>query len=120
MEFVREILGKLEERRAGVDTPLTGEDFPNRDAADLNEHLDIMSQAGLIFGQTAGSARWGAKETLWLDMKLTWAGHDFLAASQVPGAWQSLKQQYGATLATLPFEIIKALLIEGGKRALGL
>lgn len=125
MELVREILDFIE-TPVGVDlTHGVGDEdlekrFPNVSRRDLLGHLDILRDAGLIDGVHHDASTIGGRDALWVDIRLTWAGHDFLGPARVATIWEGARKQAGSMFASLPLEVIKALLVEGAKRAVGL
>jgi hypothetical protein len=88
MDLIRELLLKIEEKRE----PSLGDLLPKGDCDDdferVGEHLRMMIEdAGLVTGiqaHTIGSLNW-------LELKLTWQGHDFLDSVRDPEIWAKTK-----------------------------
>lgn len=120
MELVRRILLVLEQRGPNDLAPVTPYEA-SVDEDTLLYHLDLLKEGGLIDGIGVASARNGARRVIsWETMRLTWPGHDFIAAAKEPAVWQGAKQQAGNMFASLPLEVIKGLLVEVAKKLLGL
>ena len=88
MEFVRDLLSKIEETDVPRDTvELMPPDASDDDLKKYLYHLTLLNQAGLVTGI---SARDISGEN-WLRVNLTWAGHEFLDTVRDPDVWQRTK-----------------------------
>ena len=105
MDLIRDILIEIE---AHNDWPagamITPEDASKR------YHLHLLLEAGLVEGKehhfVGGPIRFSVDG-------LTWAGHEFLAATSDQNRWNKFKQLVGGGLASLPFPVITKLLADG-------
>jgi hypothetical protein len=71
-------------------------------------HYKILSQAGYIEVVDLSS-----KGGVDIQVKnLTWEGHEFLDASRNISVWQKAKKKFGSEFKTIPFQILKEVLIE--------
>ncbi|MDJ0850322.1 MAG: DUF2513 domain-containing protein [Myxococcota bacterium] len=101
MDLVREILLKLESLRDPEEV-FGGENFAERDFAELYGHLEIMKDAGLIdFENISASGQCIGR--------LTWAGHEFLDQARDPERWQKAKSIMRG-VGSMSFEILKDTL----------
>jgi hypothetical protein len=81
-------------------------------------HSGLVIEAGLVEGDIvlggAGQIR-GA-----ILLKLTWKGHDFIDTAQSDGVWSKAKEKVMSAGGAWTLEILKAVLVQEAKRALGL
>lgn len=115
-ELIRKILLEVQSSPASAQ-PFSVE-FPSEyDQAVVNEHVELLIEAGLIKGKlikalsgVAGMALHG----------LTWEGHDFIQAAEKDAIWKRsleiVKEKGGA----ITFDLLKELLKSVAKSALGL
>jgi hypothetical protein len=92
----------------------TGDHVP---ADELIYHVKQLVEAGYIAGQNVGTARTVGPGEIRVD-SVTWAGHDFLAATRNDGVWNAFKEKAGPHLRSLSFEVIKTTCAEIGKTML--
>jgi len=115
MDLVRQILLALEahEDPAGM----ANVEIEGQDHAEVNCHLTIMVEASLIYGQEYTHET--VDDTLWMYVRLTWKGHEFVNAARDDKRWAEVKAQLaavgGGTLA-----ITTELLDVSMRRDLGL
>ena len=106
MDLIRDILLHVEE-----DETLTGSRFKTFDSKDfaghsddeITYHVDLLFEAGLVDGSPN-------LHPLPAISKLTWQGHEFIAATKDPQIWASVKER----LRGLP-DIAMSLIAEIGK-----
>lgn len=115
MDLVRRILLAIEadetDGHQGID--LKVDDAPRETVA---FHLILMAEAGLIRGyETSDKAGRGFTAT-----RMTWEGYEFLDAARSETAWTSAKAKVAGKAGGLAFEVLKALLIDQARRAIGL
>jgi len=90
MDLIRDVLLKLE----GMDKPaaknLTNDEDTDEDYQKLLEHLQLLiDEAGFVSGISAHSA--GGK--YWLDLRLTWEGHEYLDTIRDAEIWSLTKDK---------------------------
>lgn len=70
----------------------------------LRDHLRLMIEAGLLHGSVdaGGGVVFG---------KLTWAGHDFLAAIRQDTVWRSVRARLAAAGGGIAFDSIKQIAL---------
>lgn len=72
-------------------------------------HAQIMDQSGLIeyvIGEYGDCPAW----------RLTWHGQDFLASVEQEGVLEKVEATHGPGWKSLPFDVLKALIVEVGKQ----
>jgi hypothetical protein len=121
MDFVRTLLTEIEKGDGTEDMAhLLPKDASDEDVRKLQYHLTMLvNEAGLVTGIEAHSL----SGENWLQLNLTWAGHEFLDTVRDPDIWQRTKQ--GAKAAgnfSIPFiiELGKAYAKHVAKEKLGL
>jgi Hypothetical protein (DUF2513) len=120
MDFVRDLLSKIEEADGRRDmVELMPPDASDDDWKKYPYHLTLLNQAGLVAGINARDI----SGENWLQVNLTWAGHEFLDTMRDPDVWQRTKD--GAKKVgnfSMPFlmELGKAYAKHVAKEKLGL
>ena len=115
MDLVRQILLALEayEDPAGM----ANVEIEGRQPAEVNSHLTIMVEAGLIYGQEQTFE--AVDDTVWMYVRLTWRGHEFVNAARDDKRWNEVTGQLAAVGGgTLPITV--ELLNRSVRRDVGL
>ena len=118
LDAVLRILKLLESRRAGDLMPPRPEELDGMPKAEMNEYLVLLKEAGYVDGVVlssvthGGTGVWAA--TTWEATRLTWEGHEFLTAVRNPEVREEAEKKAGP-LAQLPFEVVKAVVIQAAK-----
>jgi len=105
MDLVRSILLELEksESYAGfADIAIEG-----YSPDDISYHVLLLHEAGLIEALDLS----GGDRPLWIPVRLTWDGHEFLEASRDNARWKTAKRILAEKGGGLIFEVLKQLLI---------
>lgn len=113
MDLIRTILIQMEERGpnlAGVKL-----DAPDVDEETLNEHLLLLHEARLV--QLLGDQ---PMDFGCVPLRLTWAGHEFLATAKNDALWRKGLALLGTAATGVSFELLKAWLKQKGLDAIGL
>lgn len=114
LELVREILLAVENfdaPRGTIDL-----DLPGRDPELVSYHVKLMHEAGLLEGMDL-TTRAGF---CWLPTSLTWTGHEFLDAARNDTVWNKALSTLKDKAPSVPFEIVKAVVIKTCKDFFGL
>ena len=115
LNLIRKILFFIEEADAPVDSKAVIVDGYTREEIDYNIHL--LFEEDYLTG--IPTMRFGGPYH-WLDMQLTWNGHEFLDTARNDTVWakttSTISQQVGST----SLEIVKALLVSVTKGMMGL
>ena len=121
MDFIRQVLLKIEGgngRTKMVD--LLPADASKDDLAKLQYHMGMLvDEAGLVRGIAAHSL--GGQN--WVDLNLTWQGHEFVDAVRDSEVWRRTKEgasRVGNFTIGLLVEIAKAYAKQVAKDRLGL
>jgi DNA-binding transcriptional ArsR family regulator len=107
MDLVRKILLAVEASERPLDSSLiriagyTGES--------ITEHMRLLNEAGLIEGISAYSVEHRLK---WIELRLTWNGHDFLDAARSESVWNETVTEVRKKTGAVPFEVLKGLLLD--------
>ncbi len=113
MELVRKIMLVLEASDRRLDSStirITG-----HAAECITEHLRLLDEAGLIEGIRAYSVEHSLK---WIELRLTWGGHDFLDAARNEVLWMETVAQVRHRTGAVPFDVLKGFLMESTRRSL--
>jgi hypothetical protein len=87
---------------------------------EIYEHIDLLKQARYLDALVSGSST-GPGRIFHVHIKgLTWEGHEFLNAARNDTLWKRAKDQVTSKGGAMTLGILKAVLIEMGKKALGL
>jgi hypothetical protein len=110
MDLVRKIMLAVEASERPLDSSLiriggyTGEM--------ITEHMRLLNEAGLIEGISAYSVEHRLK---WIELRLTWSGHDFLDAARSESVWTETVSEVRKKSGAVPFEVLKSLLMEAAR-----
>ena len=105
MELIKVILQKLEDKET-MDGDIGAKAFPNYPPDDINYHIAILYNAGLIEGREIKHGL----ITKWVANRLTWQGHDFLDAAKNETIWNKAKEVVKEKGGIFSLEILKKIL----------
>lgn len=111
MELVKEILSEVEARFDGG-RPIEL-DIDGHSPEEISYHVMIMAEGGLLDAIDAS-----ARDFDWRARRLTWQGHEFLAAARNDTVWRKALQLVKDKGASVPFEVLKQLLLQGVRASL--
>jgi hypothetical protein len=116
-DLIRKILLMVEQVGPGevIQLPEIMEKLPGYQMGTIAYHIDLLSKAGLIEGETHGYPVAAA-----VIQNLSWAGHDFLAAARSDTIWNKTMAHLAKAGVSGTVEIVKAVLIQFTKGHLGL
>ncbi len=108
MELVRRILGYFE----GKDDAKPVEDLAieGYHASTIQYHVILLYEAGLIAGEPTRSKS-SDRIIRVLPFRLTWEGHEFLAAAKDDSVWRRVTAKVMAGVSDIPFSLLKEALI---------
>lgn len=118
MEIVRTLLLEIEELDEGQPFELQPGDEDPYTVEQFYYHIKLLIDSGLVIGEFHNYLGGTASVLI---KGLSWEGHDFLDAARDENVWikaNQVAEGKGSKLKELPFELIKALLIETGKKML--
>jgi Hypothetical protein (DUF2513) len=105
-DTIREILGRLEETGA-EDGPLQLSAFPKERAAEISYHMELLLEAGLVKGNMIRVLDPGP--TNFFVTRLTWQGHEWLAAVRSDTVWQKAKKSFVSSGISMTFDLVKSV-----------
>jgi hypothetical protein len=107
MELARNILHIVEDKCDGSGyLLLTIDGYTEREVC---EHVWLLSNAGLLQSDRCGHP-----------IRLTWAGHEFLANISDDTVWNSVKQTVKEKGGAVSFDVLKLLALQAAKSVFGL
>lgn len=115
MDLVRRILLAVEEQ-AGDPRGWIELSIPGYSKEVVSQHVAMLADAGLLTAQDLSSTG----GYLVCPKTMTWEGHDFLDAARNDSVWNKVRDQVKEKLATVPFEVLKALLMKAAASTFGL
>ncbi len=118
IELVREILLWMEAQAEGRNVNTWKFDIPERTQKEIGYHAYLMHQAGLIIAYDGTPIE--ADTPNWIPSMITWAGHEFIAASRDNGLWEKAKKHVIGPAVGISFTLLLEYLKEEGKRHLGI
>ena len=119
LELVRKLLIYLEEKHDPAHRRSADISIEGYSPEQIGYHLRLLFQAGFIHGEAIRSS---TSERLIdvIPFELTWDAHEFLDASRSETTWKKVAKQAGQNIGSIPFEILKALLLAEARRQVGL
>lgn len=115
MDLLRSILLLAEAQPAGE--PLSDFKSLGEDPKVIAEHVWLADQGGLVDARFAGGS---PASGMAIVMRLTPAGHDFIAQAQKPALWTKAKEEASKAGVGVTVEVMKALLTSLAMGALGI
>jgi len=115
MDLIRTILLQIEEK-GGNPFGSVALAIPDHSPAAVSHHILLLHDAGLIHAtddSTTAEFRMEAN-------RLTWEGHEFLDAARNDTVWNKAKDIVKEKGGTIPFEVLKGLLIKLAASLVGL
>jgi len=109
IDLIREILLEVEKKDSPmgwIDIHIEG--YSNEQ---ISYHIKLLAEAGYLEANdlTTGDG------FDWKPVNLKWQGHDFLDAARDNTLWKRAKKHIGNKVASVSFEVLKALLVSFGK-----
>lgn len=120
MDLIRSLALRLEEQDEWInlDNDLAAElglpDYTNRQ---VDEHLLIMREAGLLDGGQSMDMGGSVK---WINLRLTWHGHEFLAAARDEAIWKQATGKVSSKVGSVTLEVLTRVLSDLAAKAMGL
>ena len=87
------------------------------DTMKIQHYIALLNAAGLLSGQPLASL--GMEYPIWINLDLTWQGHEFLDSVRDPDIWQKTKAR-AAPVATAAFGVILEIAKAEIRKKLGL
>lgn len=118
--LVKELLHEIEakddlEHRKPEDFQIDG-----FDRSQVSYHLRLLFEAGFVSGEAIRSTSTPERLINFWVFDLTWQGHEFLAASRNERIWKKALTTFGDGLSSVPFSVLRELLLHEAKQQLGI
>lgn len=105
-DTIREILIRLEEKKP-KDYCLQLGDFPSEKAYEYSYHVELLIEAGLVYGEVSKTL--GAHANDFLAIRQTWEGHEFLDAIRSDTVWNKAKDLFVKSGISMTFDLVKSV-----------
>ncbi len=115
LELVREILLAVEKSDQAPDE-WVNINLPSRNPSLVSYHVKMLHDAGLLDATDLSDF----SESSWVPRSLTWAGHEFLDAARNDTVWNKAISTLKEKSASVPFEILKAVVMKTCKDFFGI
>jgi hypothetical protein len=115
MELVRKILLTIEEKSQDPGGWVNLE-IPGQTPETVSYHVMLLNEARLIEASNLSSTAgfdYRAK-------RLTWSGHEFLDAARNENVWNQVKQVVKEKGGSIPFEVLKGLVMKAACALFGI
>lgn len=119
MKLVFELIEYFERKSDGSAIDFKNIEIDGYDASQIGYHVRMLYQAGIIDGEPVRSTT-SDRIVYVIPFELTWAGHEFLAASRDDKVHNKALTRFGRDLFDLPFEVISAFVMHELKRQAGI
>src|SRR2546426_3375461 len=116
MELVRKLLLFLEEKPDHV--VMERVELEGYDDIAIGHHLIVLYEAGYIEGEPQVSKSSKRIIVVWPN-RLTWDGHEFLAAARDESVWKKVKAKFTSGAGDIPIALLKELLLTTLRAQLG-
>ena len=113
MDFARDILLAIEAKPDDSEYPL----IPGKASEQEIYHVMLLAEAGLI---EANKIVYDNRSVEWRIRRLTSQGHDFLDAARDQNRWNQAKRMISEKGGSLTFDILKGVLVQLMRQAVGL
>lgn len=115
MDLARQILLSIEEKSDDSEFSLTAKESEKQTLLDYQ--VALLSDAHLI---QAAKITYHNGSIKWRIERLTWEGHEFLDAARNETRWNQAKKTIGEKGGSLTFDVLKAVLAQLARQAVGL
>jgi hypothetical protein len=105
-DTIREILLKFEELDPEKGSVKLS-DFPSERAYEYSYHVELLIDAGLIYGQMTKTMGHRAQD--FLAHRLTWEGHEFLDSIRSDTVWNKTKTSFVKGGLSMTFDLVKSV-----------
>ena len=95
-------------------------EIPDVDHDVVLEHLELLSEAGLIEAMIRRNSMGGSRNHFAFVNRLTWDGHEFLANAKNEQVWEKTKTFLKDKGGTMSMAVVKAVVIKIAGQHLGI
>lgn len=120
LEYLRSILKAIEAAPTGNQVMANTLDPAPYTGAELYEHLRLLNDAGFIEARFLPEVEGERALPATRIYRLTWSGHDYLAAVGDDKVWAKTKERLGPKLVSVSLEVVKSVAVAVMKHQLGL
>ncbi|MCB8987560.1 MAG: DUF2513 domain-containing protein [Ardenticatenaceae bacterium] len=115
MDIIRAILLQVNNHEKATVPEVKLEDF---DTEQVAYHVNLLAEAGYITGVPSQSVLDDVPE--WIEVRLTWDGHEFIDAARNETIWAKFKEVIVEKGGTVPFSLAVNILTAVTKQHFGL
>jgi len=115
MDIIRAILLKINDHEEISLSEVKLDQFSLEQVA---YHVNLLAEAGYIAGIPYFGS--GQSITQWIDVRLTWDGHEFIDAARNETVWAKFKQTVAEKGEAIPFSLAVNLLTALARQEFGL
>jgi hypothetical protein len=116
MDLVRKLLMAIEAHEHGYAPPDLK--IPGYSEEQVRYHVHLMGEAGLLEVADVTVRRSTSPQAIPISM--LWDGHDFLDAARSDSIWDRAKKHLGAEWVSVPFDVLKGLLVKLINQSVGI
>lgn len=117
METIREILREISDAPGKPDQGVLIKGKSPEEEKKVLYHIALLNEAGFLTGQPLGGL--GMEDPIWIDLDLTWQGHEFLDSVRDPEIWRKTKER-AASVAGAALGVFLEIAKSEIKKKLGL
>jgi len=110
MDLVRKLLLAVEASERPLDSSLIR--IVGYAGDSITEHMRLLNEASLVEGISAYSVEHRLK---WVELRLTWSGHDFLDVARNENLWNETMAEVRKQTGTVSFDVLKGLLANAAR-----
>ncbi|MCA9946430.1 MAG: DUF2513 domain-containing protein [Anaerolineales bacterium] len=115
MDIIRAVLLQVNNHEEATIPEVRLEEF---DLEQVVYHVNLLAEAGYITGIPSQSAMQDVPE--WIQVRLTWDGHEFIDAARNETIWAKFKEVIAEKGGAIPFSLAVNLLTAVSKQHFGL
>lgn len=119
MDLIRSLALRLEESNEWLYVAFLSQELrlPEYSNREIDEHLLIMSEAGLVSGEREQMMN---GDGYWQSLRLTWHGHEFLAAARDEAIWKQATGKVSSKVGSVTLDVLTRVLSDLAAKAMGL
>ena len=115
MDIIRAILLHINDHEEETIQEVKLEQFSPKQVA---YHVNLLAEADYITGISTQTFQDSVPQ--WIDVRLTWDGHEFIDAARNETVWAKFKKTVAEKGGTIPFSLVADLLTAIAKKEFGL
>jgi hypothetical protein len=115
MEIIRAILLEINNHKEATLSEVKLEEFSDEQVA---YHVNLLAEADYITGYSSQALTQNVPE--WIEVRLTWTGHEFIDAARNETVWAKFKKTLAEKGGSVPFSLAVNILTSIAKQEFGL